>query len=126
MYIYIYQYIKYILYYIYIYIYYIIYIYILYYIYIYIYIYYIIYIYIYIQSPPNTFFWKMHKKLLNIFSNFFTYLKVQAFRLIMENNFIQMAASTGHAVVYTFGPIFQHIIDCVQPYFTNGFTNIFL
>ena len=38
------------------------------------------------------------KKLLNIFSNFFFYLKVESFQLIMENNFIQMAASAGHAV----------------------------
>ena len=44
------------------------------------------------------------KKLQNIFSIFF-YLKVQPFRLIMENNFIQMAASAGHAVAYTIGPI---------------------
>ena len=35
----------------------------------------------------------------------------------MENNFIQMAASAIHAVAYTIGPIFKHIIDCVQPYF---------
>ena len=42
----------------------------------------------------------------------------------MENNFVQMAASFGHAVAYTIGPIFKHIIDCVQLYFTNGFTNI--
>ena len=42
----------------------------------------------------------------------------------MENNFIQMAASAGHAVAYTIGLIFKHIIDCVQLYFTNGFTNI--
>ena len=35
----------------------------------------------------------------------------------MENNFIQMAASVDHAVAYTIGPIFKHIID-------NGFTNI--
>ena len=42
----------------------------------------------------------------------------------MENNFIQMAASTGNAVVYTIDPIFKHIIDCVQLYFTNGSTNI--
>ena len=41
----------------------------------------------------------------------------------MENNFIQMAASAGHAVAYTIGLIFKHIIDCVQLYFTNGFTN---
>ena len=42
----------------------------------------------------------------------------------MENNFIQMAGSTGNAIAYTIGPIFKHI-DCVQVlYFTNGFTNI--
>ena len=44
----------------------------------------------------------------------------------MENNFIQLAASAGHAVSYTFGPNFKHIINCVQLYFTNGFTNIVL
>ena len=55
-------------------------------------------------------------KLLNIFSNLFFYLKVQFFRLIMENNFIQMAASAGHAVAFTIGPIFKRIIDCVQLY----------
>ena len=44
----------------------------------------------------------------------------------MEKNFIQMAASAGHVVAYTTGPIFKHIIDCVQLYFTNGFTNIVL
>ena len=43
----------------------------------------------------------------------------------MVNNFIQKAASAGHAVVYI-GPVFKHIIDCVQLYFTNGFTNIVL
>ena len=37
-----------------------------------------------------------------------------------------MAASAGRAVAYTIGPIFKHIIDCVQLYFTNGFTNIIL
>ena len=42
----------------------------------------------------------------------------------MDNNFIQMAASAGHGVAYTIGPICKHIIDCVQLYFTNGFTNI--
>ena len=63
------------------------------------------------------------KKILDIFC---FYLKVQSFRLIMENNFIQMAASAGHAVAYTIGPIFKHIIDCVQLYFTNGFKNIVL
>ena len=44
----------------------------------------------------------------------------------MENNFIQMAASAGHIVAYTSGPIFKLFIDCVQLYFTNGFTNIVL
>ena len=44
----------------------------------------------------------------------------------MENNFIQMAASGGHAVAYTIDPIFKHIIDCVQVYFANGFKNIVL
>ena len=42
----------------------------------------------------------------------------------MENKFIKMAASAGHAVAYTIGPIFKHIIDCMQLYFTNCFTNI--
>ena len=37
----------------------------------------------------------------------------------MENNFIQMAAWAGHAVVYVIGPI-------LQLYFTNGLTNILL
>ena len=44
----------------------------------------------------------------------------------MENNFIQMAASAGHAIAYTTAPIFKHFIDCVQLYFTNAFTNIVL
>ena len=42
----------------------------------------------------------------------------------MKNNFIQMAASAGHAVAYTTGSILKHIIDFVQLYFTNGFTKI--
>ena len=46
--------------------------------------------------------------------------------LIMVNSFIQMAASDGHAVANMIGPIFKHLIDCVQLYFTNGFTNIVL
>ena len=66
------------------------------------------------------------KKLLNIFSNFFFYLKAQSFRLIMESNFIQMAASAGRAVAYTSGTIFKHIIDCKHLYFNNSFTNIVL
>ena len=41
----------------------------------------------------------------------------------MENNFIQMVASAGYVVAYTIGPIFKHIIDCVQLYFINDFMN---
>ena len=44
----------------------------------------------------------------------------------MENNFIQVAESAGHAVAYTIGLIFKHIINCMQLYFTNGCTNIVL
>ena len=44
----------------------------------------------------------------------------------MENNFTQIPASAGHAVAYTIGPIVKHIIDCMQLYFTNPFTNIVL
>ena len=44
----------------------------------------------------------------------------------MENNFIQRAASDGHAVAYTIGAIFKHIIDLMQVYFTKGFTNVIL
>ena len=44
----------------------------------------------------------------------------------MENNFNQLAASADHAVAYTIGPIFKHIIDCVQLYLTNLFKNIVL
>ena len=42
----------------------------------------------------------------------------------MENNYIQMVVLGGHAVAYMIIPIFKHIIDCVQLYFTNGCTNI--
>ena len=44
----------------------------------------------------------------------------------MENDFIQITASAGHAVAYTIGKSFKQIIDCVQLYFTNGFRNIIL
>ena len=44
----------------------------------------------------------------------------------MDNNFIQMTASAGHAVAYTIDLIFKHIIVCVQLYFTNDLTNIVL
>ena len=63
---------------------------------------------------------RLKKKTTEYFLKFFFYLKVQYFQLIMENNFIQMAASAGHAVVYTIGSIFKHIID----YVFNGVMNI--
>ena len=83
----------------------------------------------YVQDPPNTFFvGKCFKKnYTEYFLKFlFFYLEVPFFRLIMETNFIQMAASAGNAVAYTIRPIFKHIIDCVQLYFINGFTYIIL
>ena len=43
-----------------------------------------------------------HTSILYFSNFFFFYLKVQSFRLIMENNFIQMAASAGHAVAKNF------------------------
>ena len=61
-----------------------------------------------------------------MFLNFVFYLKVQFFPLTTENNFIQMAASAGHAIAHTIGTIFKHIIDCVELYSTHGFTNIVL
>ena len=82
-----------------------------------------------VQGPPNTFFLEnaFKKKTTEDFLKFlFFYLKVQFFRLIRENNFIQIAGSAGHEVAYTIGSIFKHIIDWVQLYFTNGFTNIVL
>ena len=68
------------------------------------------------------------KKLLNISSNFFFIWKYNPsgiIRQIIKNNFIQMAASAGHAVAYTIGSIFKHIIDCVQLYFTNKASIVF-
>ena len=70
---------------------------------------------------------KCFKKNYLIFSQIsFFYLEVQSFRLIMGNNFIQMAVSAGHAVAYMIGAISKHFIDCVQLYFADGFTNIVL
>ena len=72
-------------------------------------------------------FWKMlKKKTTEYFLKLLFLFESTSFQLIMENNFIQMAASPGRAVEYTIGSIFKHIIDCVQLYFTNGFTNIVL
>ena len=60
-----------------------------------------------IQDPSNNFLFLNFLKFLSF------YFKAQSFRLIMESNFIQMAASANHAVAYTIDPIFKHIIDCV-------------
>ena len=66
------------------------------------------------QKPFFFLLKKVKKKLLNIFSNFYFYLEVQSFGLVMENNFIQMDASAGQAVVYTIGPIFKDS-SCISP-----------
>ena len=64
------------------------------------------------KARQTLFFGKyLKKKLQNIFLNFFFYLKVQSFRLIKENNFIQMAASAGLAVANTIGPIAWWILS---------------
>ena len=39
----------------------------------------------------------------------------------MENNFIEIAASADHAVAYMIGPIFKHIIECVQLYWLHEY-----
>ena len=78
-----------------------------------------------VQGQPTNFFFlenALKKKLLNIFSNFF-FIRIQSFRLIMENNCIQMVKSTGNAVAYTINPIFKHVIDCVQPDCLSKSTN---
>ena len=62
--------------------------------------------------------------ILNICSNLFIYLKVQSFRLIMENNFIQMAASAGHAVAYTIGPIFNRLCAAVFHKWLNEYCSL--
>ena len=78
---------------------------------------------LYIRSAEYLLFLEnaFKKKVLNIFYCIFS----QSFRLIMENNFIQMTASAGHAVAYTIGPIFKHTIHCVQLYFTNNVSEMF-
>ena len=80
-----------------------------------------------LQGPPNTFFWKIFKKkTTEYFLKFNLYLKVRSLRLKIENNLILMAASVGHTEAYMIGPMFKHMIDCVQLYFTYFFTNIVL
>ena len=51
-----------------------------------------------VRQIPFFFLENALKKTTEYFLKFLFYLKVQSFRLIMENNFIQMAASAGHAV----------------------------
>ena len=80
----------------------------------------------YTGFAKNFFLENTLKKSTKYLLKFRFYLKAQSFRLIMENNFIQTAVSAGHAVAYTIVSIFKHIIDYVQLYFTNGYTNIVL
>ena len=54
------------------------------------------------------------KKITEYFLKFLFLFENTILWLIIENNFIQMAALPGQAVAYTIGSIFKHIIDCVQ------------
>ena len=65
------------------------------------------------QTP--LFFENALKKLLNIFSNFFFHLKVQSFRLIMENNILQMADSAGHAHYRLYAAVFHQWLQQYYP-----------
>ena len=61
-----------------------------------------------LQGPPNNFYFSKRFKITTEYFFKFQFFILQSFRLIMENNFIQMAASAGHAISYTIGPIFRH------------------
>ena len=37
-----------------------------------------------------------------------------------------MVAVAIHSVAYTIGPIFKHIIDCVQLYFINAYIHVYV
>ena len=73
-----------------------------------------------IKDPSNTIFFFLE----NVFKKTAEY--ILKFVFLFESTILQMAALTGHAVAYMIGPFFKHIIDCVQLYFTNSFTNIVL
>ena len=75
---------------------------------------------LYIQGPPKNFFF-FFENALNKTTEYF--LKII---FLFESTILQIALSAGHAVVYTIGPIFKHIIDCVQRYFINDFMDIIL
>ena len=63
------------------------------------------------MGPPNTFCLENAlKKLLNIFSNFFSYLKVQSFMLKKKNNFIQ---------IYFYSVVCRFLFTCLQ-FFNAG------
>ena len=71
-----------------------------------------------VKGPPNTYFLENAlKKTTEYFLKFSFYLKVQSFRLIMENNFIQMAALTDHAVAHTiqFLSTLSIVCSCILP-----------
>ena len=63
----------------------------------------------YLKGTPNTFFFLENplKRTTEYFLKFLDLLKVQSFRLILEGNFVQMAASAGHVVAYTIDSIFS-------------------
>ena len=60
------------------------------------------------------------------FSNFFFYLKVQCFRLIMENNFIEMAASAGPLVFQSHLLQINELIFIIRPRENNYVLIFFL
>lgn len=63
-------------------------------------------------------------KRFDIFSNCDFYLKAVSLYLMMEYNFIQVAAAAGLAIADSVDPIFQHIFDCLRQYLSNGITNV--
>ena len=73
----------------------------------------------FLQGPSNIFFLENAlKKTAEYFLKKLFYLKVQSFRLIMENNFIQMAASADNAVIYTYMQFFSTlsiVFSCISP-----------
>ena len=66
------------------------------------------------------------KKSLEYILKFFFYSKVQFFRLIMENNFIQISASAGDAVAYTWTDQFLSTLSIVCHEYCPCRRNIYL
>ena len=78
-----------------------------------------------IDGPKLNLLLQSALKLSDIVSLLPTYLKV-ATKTLQSTKEMSLKGRKGHAVAYTIGSIFKHIINCVQLYFTKGFTNIVL